>query len=189
MVTRPTQSFAPLALALLLGGSLLAGQAVAADADKSAQARLGTVTPTAFATKAAEGGLAEVQLAELARQQASSDAVKRFADRMITDHGKANTELEALARARNMTLPKTLNAEHKATLKSLQGKKGAEFDAAYMAAMKRDHVKDIALFEAATGPGFKDDDLKAFATKTLPVLQEHHQLVESTQGQLRQAQR
>lgn len=182
MVTRPTQSFAPFALALLLGGSLLAGQAVAADADKSAQARLGTVTPTAFATKAAEGGLAEVQLAELARQQASSDAVKRFADRMITDHGKANTELEALARARNMTLPKTLNAEHKATLKSLQGKKGAEFDAAYMAAMKKDHVKSIALFQAATGPSFTDSELKAFASKTLPVIQEHHTMIEHSEG-------
>lgn len=209
----------PLAACVALGGGLLATAAVGADADaagagqpalaqsaqaqstqaksaqaqsaqaQSAQARIGTVTPTAFATQAAEGGRAEVQLAELARKQAGSDAVKQFAERMIMDHGKANAELEALARVKNMTLPTPPNAEHKATLKTLQARKGAEFAAAYMAAMKKDHVKTIALFEAATGPTFEDADLKAFATKTLPVLQEHHQLVERIQGQMSQASR
>jgi putative membrane protein len=185
------------AAALLLGG---VGGAASADqagtsgsgttrSGQAAAASVGTVTPQQFATQAAEGGLAEVQLSELARKQASSAEVRKFAERMIADHGKSNTQLQAIAKQKGMTLPKELNAEHKATMKSLQSKKGAEFDAAYMAAMKKDHVKTIALFEAATGPTFNDAELKAFATQSLPVLQEHHQMVESTQGQSSQASR
>ena len=170
-----------LALLLSLGG--LAAPTIAADASKANdasradQASLGNVTAQQFATQAAEGGLAEVQLSQLARQQASSAEVRQFAERMLEDHTKANAELQAIAKQKGMTLPRTLNEEHVSTMKTLQTKTGAEFDAAYMAAMKKDHVKTIALFQAANGPSFDDAALKAFASKTLPVLQEHHKRV------------
>ena len=180
--------------ALLLGALAVASpgfaadRAAAAESDTRAdQAAMGTITPRQFAMQAAEGGLAEVQLSELARQQAGSAEVRQFAERMVTDHGKANAELQALAKQKNITLPKTLNAEHATTLKTLQSKRGAEFDTAYMAAMKKDHVSTIALFQAATGPTFDDAELKAFASRTLPLLQEHHQMVERTQRTAREA--
>ena len=170
------------AIVALLACGIVVAPAHAADADKSAQASMGSVTPQEFATQAAEGGLAEVQLSQLAQKQANSAEVRQFADRMVTDHGAANTELMAIAKQKNMTLPKSPNAEHQATMKSLQAKKGADFDAAYMAAMKKDHVKSIALFQAATSPSFADSELKAFATKTLPVIQEHHTMIGHTEG-------
>ena len=172
------------AVVALLACGIVAAPVHAADMDKdkAAQASLGNVTPQQFATQAAEGGLAEVQLSQLAQKQANSAEVRQFADRMVTDHGAANTELMAIAKQKNMTLPKSPNAEHQATMKTLQGKKGADFDAAYMAAMKKDHVKSIALFQAATGPSFTDSELKAFASKTLPVIQEHHTMIEHSEG-------
>lgn len=170
------------AIVALLACGIVVAPAHAADADKSAQAHLGNVTPQQFATQAAEGGLAEVQLSQLAQKRANSAEVRQFADRMVTDHGAANTELMAIAKRKKMTLPKSPNAEHQATMKSLMGKQGTEFDTAYMAAMKKDHVKSIALFQAATGPSFTDDELKAYANKTLPVIQEHHTMIGHSEG-------
>src|SRR6185369_14746712 len=50
----------------------------------------------AFAMAAAEGGLAEVELGRLAKEHASSADVKKFADKMVEDHGKANDELAGI---------------------------------------------------------------------------------------------
>jgi len=146
----------------------------------SRAAQAATPTPTQFVMQAAEGGLAEVQLSQLAQTQSQSAVVQQFARRMVSDHGKANTELKAIASRKNLTLPRELNAEHQATMQKLQALKGAEFDAAYMAAMDKDHEKSMALFEAASGSNFQDPDLQAFAAKTLPVIQEHRQMIDKT---------
>src|SRR5689334_9637577 len=58
-----------------------------------------------FLVKAANGGLAEVKLAQLAKDKAKDSAVQHFADMMITDHGGANEKVKALAAERNVTLP------------------------------------------------------------------------------------
>jgi putative membrane protein len=136
-------------------------------------------SPVEFLTKAAESGLAEVRLAELAQERAESAAVKQFARRMIADHSRANSELESIALSRNRAMPGQLDAAHQGTMDELQGKRGAAFDAAYMAAMHADHRKAIALFESATGPDFQDPQLKNFASRTLPILREHLQMAEN----------
>jgi putative membrane protein len=46
----------------------------------------------AFVKEAAIGGMAEVALGQLASTKATNDKVKAFAQRMVTDHGKANDE-------------------------------------------------------------------------------------------------
>ena len=65
--------------------------------------------------KAAEGGMAEVELGQLAADKATSDEVKKFGQRMVTDHGKANDELKSLAQQKNITIPTQVNAKDKAT--------------------------------------------------------------------------
>jgi len=139
-----------------------------------------TPTPTQFAMQAGEGGLAEVQLSQLAQQQSKSAVVQQFARRMVDDHGKANAELKTIASGKKLALPKEPNAEHQATMQKRQSLTGPEFDAAYMAAMDKDHKQSIALFEAAAAPDFKDRELQAYAAKTLAVIQEHHQMIEKT---------
>ena len=47
-----------------------------------------------FVTEAAAGGLAEVELGQLAAEKSSNPEVKKFAERMVTDHGKANDQLK-----------------------------------------------------------------------------------------------
>jgi putative membrane protein len=125
-----------------------------------------------FATKAAGDGKAEVELGELAQQQAESDEVKQFGQRMVEDHGKANEQLASIAQQKGIELPQDLPEEAQQLQDELQQKSGPEFDQAYMAAMVEDHEKAVALFEQQAGSG-EDADLRNFAEETLPVLQEH----------------
>jgi putative membrane protein len=125
-----------------------------------------------FVMNAAKGGLAEVELGKLASQNAASDDVKKFGQRMVDDHGKANEELKTLAQQKNITLSTELDAKNKALRDTLAGLKGERFDREYMRAMLADHRKDVNEFRAESKSG-KDPDIKAWAAKTLPTLEEH----------------
>jgi putative membrane protein len=125
-----------------------------------------------FITKAASGGMMEVQLGQLAQQQAQSQRVKDYGAMMVRDHGKANDELKSLASTKNVILSDSLTAEHKRHVTNLQSKKGTAFDKAYMSMMVQDHQKDIKEFEKASNE-LPDAEVKGFATRTLPVLKTH----------------
>ena len=125
----------------------------------------------------ANGGLAEVQTAQLAQQRASSPQVRQFASRMMTDHGQANTELQQIAEQANVTLPTKPTGKEASTAQRLSGLNGPAFDQAYAQAMLSDHQEDVALFRKEASSG-KDPALKAFAQKTLPILQQHLQMAQ-----------
>ena len=125
-----------------------------------------------FLKKAAAGGLAEVELGQLAQQKASSEEVKKFGERMVTDHTKANDELKAVAQKENVELPQEPSAKDKATKAKLEKLSGAQFDQAYMKDMVKDHRTDVSEFEHESNSA-KDPAVKSFATQTLPVLKEH----------------
>ena len=137
-----------------------------------------------FVSKAGMAGLAEVQMGNLALQKAQNAGVKAFAQRMVTDHTKANEELQQLATTKGLTLPTELAAEHKAGFDHLSSLSGAEFDKAYMQHMVADHEKAVADFQTAAN-GAVDADIKGYASKNLPVLQEHHKLAQETSGKLK----
>jgi putative membrane protein len=142
-------------------------------------------SPAAFVEKAAQDGMTEVKLAELAQQKSQSDAVKNFAMHMQQDHTKANSELESLASSKNITVPTGLDARHRKMVDLLSGKSGAAFDKAYANAMVKDHKQAVALFKQAQSA--KDPDISSFAAKTLPTLQEHQQMANQLDSQLRVA--
>jgi putative membrane protein len=135
----------------------------------------------AFVMKVAKGGMAEVELGKLAADKGSNDAVKKFGQRMVDDHGKANDELTTLAKSKNITLPTEIGPEEKALRDRLTKLSGQAFDQAYMKAMVNDHVKDIAEFRMESRSG-KDPELKAWATKTLPTLEEHLKMARDANG-------
>lgn len=130
-----------------------------------------------FVTEAAVGGMAEVELGKLATDKASKDEVKKFGQRMVDDHGKANDELKSLAQSKQITLPTTLDAKHKATVDRLSKLSGDAFDRAYVQEMLKDHQKDVSEFRTESKSG-KDAEVKAWAAKTLPTLEEHLKLVQ-----------
>ena len=159
------------ALACAFTSTVMAGQEPA----KSRPPVPGKTPPTAdapFIGAAAMDGLAEVELGRLASQNASSPEVKRLAQRMVADHSKAGDELKQLASQKDVALATKLDDEHLAVQQKLAPLKGAAFDQAYMAHTATSHLKAVALFqeEAKTG---KDADVKAWAAKLLPTIQEH----------------
>jgi putative membrane protein len=136
-----------------------------------------------FATEAAQGGLMEVRLGELAQQQAKAQAVKDFGQRMVQDHGEANDKLMQIAEQKGIELPQDLSEDAQQTVEELQQQSGAEFDEAYMDEMVSDHEDDVAAFEDYV-ENAQDQDLRAFAEETLPTLQEHLDLAKQTQEQV-----
>jgi putative membrane protein len=135
-------------------------------------------TDQKFVRAAAEGGMAEVELGQLAAQKASSEDVKKFAQRMVDDHSKANDQLKQIASSENIDLPKHLNAKDRALKMRLSKLSGDQFDHVYMENMVKDHKQDVADFQRESSSG-NDAQVKEFATKTLPTLQDHLQQAQS----------
>jgi putative membrane protein len=125
-----------------------------------------------FVMKAAEAGLLEIKAAQLALKTSSNAEIKSFAEGMINDHGKANAELQAIAKTKAMTPRSTLSSTSEQKLKALSKKQGVEFDKAYAQAMVRDHQEAVELFKTESNSG-KDAELKQWAAEKLPTL-EHH---------------
>ena|SRR5947209_2532043 len=142
-----------------------------ADKDSSGSSQLSAMDKH-FVRKAAQGGLAEVELGKLATQKASSDEVKKFGQRMVDDHSKANDQLKQLAQQKGVDLPTQPDAKDQATKKRLEKLSGEQFDKAYMQDMVKDHTKDVAEFQKESNSA-KDPDVKNFASQTLPTLQDH----------------
>jgi putative membrane protein len=137
-----------------------------------------------FATKAAVGGMAEVESGQLALTKASNAQVKDFAKMMVADHSKANEELKAIAKMKNISLPTSLDEEHQKKMDELNTKTGNDFDKAYVSAMVDDHKKTLKLMQDEAKDG-KDTDLKAFAAKTAPVVQSHLDMITKIQDSMK----
>jgi putative membrane protein len=126
-----------------------------------------------FATEAAQGGLAEVELGQLAIEKATAPWVKQFAQRMVTDRTQVNQDLMQVAESQNLHLPTQVDAKQKPS--RLGGMSGT----AFMQHMAQDHQKDISDFQKPAQSG-GDPALKGFAQKYLPTLQQHLLMAQST---------
>lgn len=137
-----------------------------------------------FMMAAAEGGMAEVEMAKVALEKASSDSVKQFAQKMIDDHTKANDKLKEIASKKGVTLPTASDPKRQRTMDKLQQLSGAEFDKAYVKeAGNKDHDKQVKLFQKQSDRG-KDAEVKAFAAETLPTVQMHLQMARDMSAQM-----
>ena len=126
-----------------------------------------------FMTKAAKGGMMEVEWGKLAAANAKNADVKKFGNRMVTDHTKANDELRSMAQEEGVKLP----------AEKPSGKWKSDKD--YMDMMVKDHEKDLAEFQGEAKDG-SDADLKKFAEKTSKVIEKHLAMAREIQGKLKE---
>ena len=142
-------------------------------------------TETEFVHKAGIGGMMEVEAGSLALQKSKSPVVKEFANMMIKDHTAANKELEGIAKNKGLQLANTFPQTEKAHMDAMKSLQGDGFDRHYMKMMVTDHVATLELFRTATSA--EDPAIKAFATKTLPILEAHYkqakQISDKLEGQ------
>lgn len=125
-----------------------------------------------FMMNAAKGGMMEVEMGKMAAQNAQNADVKKFGNRMVADHSKANNELMALAKEEGVSLPAAKSA----------GK--WKSDKAYMDDMVKDHEKDLAEFQKEASQG-TDPDLKKFAEKGAKMVSSHLQMAKSIQSKVK----
>jgi putative membrane protein len=170
-------------LALALSGSTSFGADNLFGSDKDQRGQL-SERDYKFVKEAARGGMSEVELGQLAKQKGASQSVKDFGERMVKDHSKANDELKSIASSKGATIPADLTRTEKSTMEKLQKANGAEFDREYAAAMVKDHRTDVKAFKDA-GEDLKDPELKAFAQKTTPTLEEHLRMAEDMERNVR----
>ena len=155
----------------------------AANSVSNAMSKMTTDSPADFVKEAAQGGMAEVELGQLASKNAQDPEVKKFGQMMVSDHGKANAELKTLAGKKNWTMPTDIGS-HKSTMDKLQGLKGADFDKAYVDEMVSDHEKDLKAFQQQ-GQSGTDPELKEFAAKTATVIQKHLDAIKAIQAKMK----
>jgi putative membrane protein len=125
-----------------------------------------------FMLDAAMANMAEVEHGRTAAANAQNDEVKKFGQRMVDDHSKTLEELKALASQKQVTLPTMLDQKHRAMQEKLEKAKGHEFDHLYMQQMVTAHKGAVTLFQHEATNG-KDADVRAWAEKKLPTVQEH----------------
>ncbi len=177
-----------LASTVLMMSGLMLAQAPASDsgsdASKPTAVKSSKKMDAVFAKKAAEGGMAEVELGKLAADKGTAPEVKAFGQRMVDDHSKANDQLKGIAGQESITLPTDLNAKDKAEKARLSKLSGAAFDRAYINHMVMDHKQDIADFKKEATSG-QDDAIKNFAAQTLPTLQDHLKQAQDAQSKVK----
>jgi putative membrane protein len=125
-----------------------------------------------FILAAAQGGMTEVKLGELAAQNGKRDDVKAFGQMMVKDHTAINDDLKALAAQKGVTLPDSLDAKHQGMVDKMAALTGSEFDDAYIASMIKAHKNDAKAFKAVSAET-QDADIKSFVDKSIPVVDGH----------------
>jgi len=177
-----TYLLAIISVALLFGGSV----ALARHEATNQKATKDTMSDAAFARAANEANLTEVKLGQLAEEKGTTQTIKDFGKRMVTDHTKAEDALQSAAAKDKVTLPASLDAKDAALYNSLSKLSGNAFDRAYQHDMIANHTNDVAAFRHEANDG-KDAAIKGFASETLPTLETHlrlaNEMSESTSAQ------
>lgn len=125
-----------------------------------------------FINKAAQGGHYEVEASKLAQSKGSAFELKSFAQQMVSDHAKAGDDLSTLAQSKGVQPPAELSSKQKAQLKKLGEAQAGNFDKAYAKDSVQAHEETVQLFRKASRDA-KDADVKVFASRTLPTLEQH----------------
>lgn len=154
---------------------LLALSLVAAASAESARS---SAADTDFVRKASSGNLTEIALGKLAADQASSDDVKKYAARMVTDHTQANEQLGKLAGSKGIQIATAPDVAQQQDIDRLKNLDGAAFDRAYSDLMVKSHKLTTGLYDLEASKG-EDTEIRAFAKDALPVLREHEKLADS----------
>ena len=167
------------------GGSTQ-GSSTAGMHDNSSMSSAGkaSVEDKHFMKEAMMGDMAEIQLAQLAQQKASSDQVKQFAQRMIDDHTKLDAQMKPLAQQFGVDAPTELDSKHKALQSKLQSMSGEKFDQEYMKAMVADHREDDQKFLREETVA-KDSTLKNAVTQAEPIIAEHLRMAQDIDKSLK----
>jgi putative membrane protein len=145
-------------------------------ADLSPETSSLSAADRSFISQAAYGSLAEVELGELAQTQASSQQVRDFGGRMVTEHTQMNNDLIAVASNKGVTPPSSPDPGRQEIADMLEQLSGTEFDRQYVPQQLADHETTLSLFQVQSNRG-QDVELRQFAQRYTPVIQRHVEML------------
>ena len=140
-----------------------------------AQTKAASNADKAFIKMAAEADMTEAHIGQMAENQSSQSEVKDFAQKLIHDHTDAYQQLTAVAVKTGDPIPTGINVRKIAAVEQLMKLKGARFDHLFVQEEIRDHERAIAQFKREAAHG-KDLEVKAYASKMIPILEDHLRL-------------
>ena len=152
--------------------------AIAACSALPAIAQNTTSDDKSFLKEASEGNLFEVNLAKLALEKSQDPNVRKFAQKMITDHEKLQHDMEPLLTKFHVKPASSPGLTDRAKYEELKLKSGTDFDRAYVEAMVKDHNDDLKKFidevNKTTNP-----DLKSSVSKAEDTIREHTEMIDN----------
>ena len=125
-----------------------------------------------FLVDQAEINLAEIELGKLAQQKSTNPEVKKFGKMLVDEHTKAASEVSALAKDKNFTLPTSLTEDGQEEYKKLNEKTGLDFDKKFVDMMIDGHEKAIDKLQKASKDA-TDSDVKLWASNNIAGLTAH----------------
>lgn len=144
----------------------------AEDAVKTELTKTDAADDGRFIDAAFRANLAEIKAGEIALEQGTHEGVLAFARMMVKDHTDVNKNLKAITDEMKLDLPQDPGAANQEWLQKIVSAPKATFDSLYIETMVTDHQRIVTLFEDFS-TATKNDNLKAFAVKTLPGLRAH----------------
>ncbi len=135
----------------------------------------------AFVNAAASSDATEIQAAQLAQTKTKAPRIKRFATRMIADHTKTTQQLTTILQSKGVTPAAAPSDAATAAQAKLQADNARQFDRDYMRGQVSAHLAAVKVFQDEIANG-QDADLKAFATSTLPTIQQHLKMAQQISG-------
>lgn len=139
-----------------------------------------------FMENAAHAGHTEIEGSKLAQTHSKNADVKAFAEQMSKDHTRMGEALTILAESKGYAVPKGPSLMQLATLKTLD-LRDESFDEKYASQIGVSaHEDAIKLFQKAATEA-KDADIKEFAVRNLPGLEQHLEMAKALQQKLRPA--
>ncbi len=132
---------------------------------------------TSFVRAAHQGNLAEIAAGKDAANHATTACVRQVAAKFVTDHTKLDSDVRALARKLNVSLPSGPSAAQRRSLAAVQRKAGTSgYDAAWLKLQSAAHTETLAMIDREISSGSSSAAVAA-AKATRPVVKMHLAMV------------
>lgn len=122
-----------------------------------------------FIVNAAEIGIEQIQLGQLAQHNSNMIDVMRLGKMIQVEHYRSLQTLNTIAKKKSIHLPVSMTDTAMDTYTAFRKKSGNKFDKVYCTKMIKEHEETIALFESSLTE-LSDYDIREWAITTLPIL-------------------
>jgi putative membrane protein len=136
-----------------------------------------------FIVNVASSGMLELELSKLAQQKAATPSVRALAQRLVQQNGQVSTALRNLAQQKNLMLPSGLGGDQQKVYADLSALTGTQFDKQFVTTMAESHKTDADAFEEMSKDAY-DGDIRGFAAKYLPSLEQHLEEVQAVEDEV-----